>query len=69
MTVQLREKSKAPAVQSSGGFMDEMRDTGQAAAQSFLQAARLPILLLIWLLVYAPIWILLAIAYRYAVRT
>jgi hypothetical protein len=68
VTVQLREKSKTPAVQQ-GGFLDEMRDTGHMAVQSFLQAARLPILMLIWLLAYAPIWIVLAIAYKYAVRT
>lgn len=68
VTVQLREKSRTPAVQQ-GGFLDEMRDTGHLAVQSFLQAARLPILMLIWLLAYAPIWIVLAIAYKYAVRT
>ncbi len=68
ITVQLQEKPK-PTIQSGGGFLDEMGDTGRAAVHSFLQAARLPILMLIWLLAYAPIWILLAIAYRYAVRT
>jgi anti-sigma factor RsiW len=66
ITVQLREKAK---VAPQSGFMDDMRDTGHAAVVSFLQAARLPVLVLIWLLAYAPIWILLAIAYRYAIRT
>lgn len=69
VTVQLREKSKSVPPVQQGGFLDEMRDTGHLAVQSFLQAARLPILMLIWLLAYAPIWIVLAIAYKYAVRT
>jgi anti-sigma factor RsiW len=65
ITVQLCEKSRTPI---HGGFVDEMGDTGRAAINSFLQAARAPVLVLIWVLAYAPVWVPLAIGYRYAAR-
>ena len=46
----------------------EMGDTGRAAVNSFLNAARIPVLLLIWILAYAPVWVPLAIGVRYASR-
>jgi hypothetical protein len=64
ITVTLREKPKTSI--KSGGFLDEMSDTGRAAVNSFLAAARLPVLLLIWIAAYAPVWIPFAVAYRYA---
>lgn len=45
-----------------------MDDTGRAAVNSFLTAARLPILALIWLLAYSPVWVPLAIAYHYTAK-
>jgi anti-sigma factor RsiW len=69
VTVQLTEKPKPPVVQPQGGFLDEMRDTGQAAVHSFITAAKLPVMLLIWLLAYSPVWLLLAFAYRHVVRS
>jgi hypothetical protein len=69
VTIQLNEKPKPPAVQPQGGFLDEMRDTGQDAVHSFITAAKLPVMLLIWLLAYSPVWLLLAFAYRYVVRS
>jgi hypothetical protein len=52
----------------SGGFLSEMSDTGRAAVNSFLNAARIPVLILIWLAAYAPVWVPLAIGFRYAAR-
>ncbi|HLV80405.1 MAG TPA: DUF4349 domain-containing protein, partial [Chthonomonadaceae bacterium] len=69
ITVDLHEKPKTGPAPQTSGFLDEMNDTAHAAVHSFLQAARLPVLLMIWLLAYAPVWILLAIAYRYAFRS
>jgi hypothetical protein len=69
ITVDLHEKPKEVKTPQSTGFLDEMNDTAHAAVHSFLQAARLPVLLMIWLLAYAPVWILLALAYRYAFRS
>lgn len=68
ITVQLQEKSKAQPAPQSVGFMGEMSGTAQEAIHSFLQAAKLPVLLLIWLLAYSPVLIVLAIAYRFAFR-
>ena len=45
-----------------------MSDTGRAAANSFLNAARIPVLLLIWIVAYAPVWVPLAIGFRYAAK-
>lgn len=66
ITVQLREKPRTPA--PSGGFLGEMGDTGRLAFNTFLQAARVPVVLLIWIAAYAPLWVPLALAYRYAAR-
>lgn len=69
VSVELREKPKPAVVQPQGGFIEDMKETGRTAVQSFTQAARIPILLLVWFAAYAPIWILLALAYRYLIRT
>ncbi len=68
ITVNLSEKSKTPAPVKTGGFMDEMGETGRNALASLSNAARIPILALIWLAAYAPVWVPLAIAYRYAAK-
>lgn len=71
ITVELDEKPKNPApaeVKPSSPFMQEVSGTGQAAAHSFLMALRLPIQLLVWIVVYSPLWALLFIAYRRMTR-
>ena len=64
--IQLSEQPKTAI--KSGGFLTEMSETGRAAVNSFLNAARIPVLLLIWVVAYAPVWVPLAVGFRYAVR-
>jgi hypothetical protein len=71
ITVELDEKPKNAApieVKPASPFMAEVSGTGQAAAHSFLMALRLPIQLLVWIVVYSPLWALLIIAYRRMTR-
>lgn len=65
ITVQMEEAQKE---KQGVGFVGEMSDLGRVAVNNFLQAARLPFVLLIWIVAYAPVWAPLVIAYRYAVR-
>jgi hypothetical protein len=65
ISVQLQEPPHLPG---QGGFLEGIGETGHAAFESFLVAARLPINLLIWILAYSPLWIPLLIAYHYATR-
>lgn len=65
LSVQLREDSQ---VFSGGGFLNDVGNTGRAAWQSFIIAARLPMTLLIYLLVYSPFWVPILIAWRYFMR-
>ena len=69
ISVELDEKPRPVPVQPhTSGFMNEMNETLHDAAQSMVQAARLPILTFVWILAYAPLWILLILGYRWAVR-
>jgi len=70
ITVELDEKPKnpAPEVKPASPFMDEVSGTGQAAAHSFLMALRLPVQLLVWIVVYSPLWALLIYGYRRMTR-
>jgi anti-sigma factor RsiW len=68
ITLELSEKPRATPTPQTGGFMNDMNDTLHGAARSMMQAARLPILTFIWILAYSPLWILLLMGYRYAVR-
>jgi hypothetical protein len=69
ISVELDEKPRpVPVKPQTSGFMNEMNETLQGAVQSMIQAARLPILTFIWILAYAPLWILLILGYRWAVR-
>ncbi len=66
ITLQISEPPKpAPA---AGGLTDEFGDTLRDAAHSFQQALRLPLQMLVWVIVYAPIWGLLLFGYRRASR-
>jgi len=70
ITVELDEKPKnpAPEVKPASPFMEEVSGTGQAAAHSFLMALRLPVQLLVWIVVYSPLWALLIYGYRRMTR-
>lgn len=66
--VELSEKPKPAPPVKTGGFIDDMSETGRSALASVSSAARIPVAAVIWLAVYAPVWIPLAIAYRYAAK-
>ena len=66
--VEIELTERSPTAIKSGGFISEMGDTGRAAVNSFLNAARIPVLLLNWIAAYAPVWVPLAIGFRYAAR-
>lgn len=71
ITVELDEKPKnavPAATKPTSPFMQEISGTGQAAAHAFLMALRLPIQLLVWMVVYSPLWALLFFAYRRMTR-
>ena len=51
-----------------GGFINDMNDTAHGAIAAFSQAARLPIVLLIWAVVYLPLFLVLLAGYRFASR-
>jgi hypothetical protein len=65
ISVQLLENALQPG---QGGFVENISDTGAAATQSFLLAARLPIQLLIWILAYSPLWLPALLAWRYYLK-
>ncbi len=69
ITVQLRGKPPVVAPPKQAGFLDDVNEASHSALLSFKEAAKLPVLTIIWIVAYAPIWIGLALAYRYAVRT
>ena len=69
ITVELREKPKSePVKPQTGGFINDMNDTAHGAIGAFSQAARLPIVLLIWAVVYLPLFLVLLIGYHIASR-
>lgn len=68
VTLELREKPKESTPLKTGGFVDQMKDTAQMAQENFVSAARVPILLLIWVVVYSPLWLLVLFAYRLVTR-
>lgn len=68
VTLELREKPKESTPVKTGGFVDQMKDTAQMAQENFVSAARVPILLLIWVVVYSPLWLLVLFAYRLVTR-
>jgi hypothetical protein len=70
ITITLEEKKpKAIAVRPPrDGFLADMAEAGRAAVTTFQTAARLPVVLLIWVLAYAPLWVPLLIVYRVLAR-
>ena len=63
--VKLDERTKT---QVHGGFLEDMGDAGRSAMNGFLTAVRVPMVVVIWVLAYAPVWVPLAFAYRWARR-
>lgn len=59
------KKVVAPPV-SHGGFFTGMQETNHAAMQAFQTAVRVPLVLIVWILAFSPIWVPLIIAYRWA---
>jgi hypothetical protein len=71
ISLTLSEKPKNPpqaAVQPPSGFFHDLKGVASEAGQTFMQAAKLPFILLIWIAVYAPVWLILLAGYRYFVR-
>lgn len=62
ISIELQEKKAAP---EKGGFGKEMRDSGQAATETFLAAARLPLKFLLWAFAYSPLWLPFVFFYRW----
>ena len=62
ISIELQEKKAAP---EKGGFNKEMRDSGQAATDTFLAAARLPLKFLLWAFAYSPLWLPFVLFYRW----
>ena len=66
VTIELREKAKE--IKAEGGFLNDIKTTAHDAGATFAQAARLPVVLLIWAIAYLPLWIALLVAYRVVAR-
>jgi hypothetical protein len=64
LTEKVKKAQTAPPPQP--GFWTDMRETNRAAAAAFQAAVRVPVVLLVWVLAFSPIWVPLIIAYRYA---
>ena len=66
--LEIAEKPKFQPTPSTGGFMDDMRMTSNEAARAFAQASRLPFMLMIWVMVYSPVWLMVLFVYRRYIR-
>lgn len=53
---------------AGGSLLWDVQETGRAAVAAFLWAVRVPLALLIWLVVFCPLWLPLALLYRWATR-
>jgi hypothetical protein len=67
VALELHEKPKAQP--QTGGMMDQIKETAQMAQEQFLIAVRLPIFALTWLVIYAPLWLVIVAGYRFVTRT
>ena len=67
INLSLTEKAKRAAqTPPAPGFWTDLRDTNRAAASAFQSAVRVPVVLIIWVLAFSPLWVPLILAYRYA---
>jgi len=65
--ISLAEKAKrTSAAPLQPGFLGELRETSRAASAAFAVAIRVPIVLIIWVLAFSPLWLPAVILYRYA---
>lgn len=62
IVIELQEKQPAP---DKGVFGKEMRETGQAATDTFLAAVRLPLKFVLWAFAYSPLWLPVVLFYRW----
>lgn len=67
LTLMEKPKNPLPTPEPNSGFMHELKTTASDAGQAFLQAAKIPFVLLIWIAVYSPVWLILLAGYRYFV--
>jgi hypothetical protein len=68
INVSLTEKAKSAARAPQGGFLGDMSETNRLASAAFTSAVRVPVVLIIWVLAFSPLWVPLALIYRYASR-
>lgn len=69
LNISLTEKAKKVTVtEPKPGWMHDLAQTNQAALLAFQTAIRVPIVLLVWILAFSPLWAPLLIAYRVAAR-
>jgi len=67
ITVSLTERPKTAAVAPpQNGFLGDLAETNRAAGAAFQSAVRVPIVLVVWILAFSPIWGTLLLAYRWA---
>jgi hypothetical protein len=68
INVSLTEKAKSVSKAPQGGFLGDMSETNRLASAAFASAIRVPVVLIIWVLAFSPLWVPLALIYRYASR-
>ncbi len=69
ITVSLTEKAKRAAqTPPPSGFLGDLTETNRMASAAFASAIRVPVVLIIWVLAFSPLWVPLALGYRYASR-
>ncbi|MBC8104544.1 MAG: DUF4349 domain-containing protein [Cytophagales bacterium] len=67
--VSLTEKAKQAAqVPAQSSFLGDLREINGTAAAAFTSAIRVPVVLIIWVLAFSPLWVPLVLVYRYASR-
>lgn len=66
ISVQLMEKATPPG---EAGFWQSLNSTKMDAAKSFVDAAKIPLACLIWVLAYSPLWLPALLIWKYLNRT
>jgi hypothetical protein len=69
INVSLTEKAKRAAQATpQSGFLGDLGETNRMASAAFASAIRVPVVLIIWVLAFSPLWVPLLLVYRYASR-
>jgi hypothetical protein len=68
INVSLTEKAKSAARAPQSGFLGDMSETNRLASAAFASAIRVPVILIIWVLAFSPLWVPMVLIYRYASR-